>query len=335
MEDMERRQGRAIKLIISIYSRIHLTLLAMHKGEYRINGGIGFAIADPSCDLAITAVPVFAINDQRNDPFSASELDRLTTVLHAEQKRHGFATALAISISGAMRTHSGFGSGTAISLACLEALHRLNGSMPNPEELISASGRGGTSGIGIHTYFSGGCVFDLGRPHKNELHVPSHQATAPRLPLVLDHVPMPEWDIGICIPLGIPHKTEAEERAFFERNCPLSAEAVYETLYHSLFGLYAAISEADRATFCHALRAIQGCAWKKAERFEYGTALFEVEQALYKCGAEAVGMSSLGPTLFFMADDVADVARRMRLARPDCECIQTRTANCGRSLHND
>ena len=323
------------RLTIAAYSRLHLTLLAMHNGEYRINGGIGFAIADPSCNLAFAAAPVFTINDQRNDPLSADELIRLNSVLHAEQKQHRFATALAISIGGAMRTHSGFGSGTAISLACLEALHRLNGSMPTPEELISASCRGGTSGIGIRTYFSGGCVFDLGRPRMNELHVPSHQATTPKLPLVLDHVPMPEWDIGVCIPLGIPHKSEAEERTFFERTCPLPAEAVYETLYHSLFGLYAAIREADKATFCHALRTIQECAWKKAERLEYGTALVEIEQALYRCGAEAVGMSSLGPPLFFLADNMADVVSRMRLARPDCECLQTRTVNRGRSLHND
>ncbi len=331
---MEQGQGNPERLTISVCSRLHLTLLAMHAGEYRVNGGIGFAIADPACELAFSNVPVFTIDDQRADPFSPNELERLSSVLHAEQERHGFATALAVAIGGKMRTHSGFGSGTAISLACLEALHRLNGSTPSPAELISASGRGGTSGVGIHTYFSGGCVFDLGRPVGIDLHEPSHQVVASQPPLVLDHLPMPEWNIGICIPINIPHKSEAEERTFFERTCPLPADAVYKTLHHSLFGLYAAIREADRVTFCRALRAIQECAWKKAERLEYGAALAEIEQALYGCGAEAVGMSSLGPTLFFMADNVADVVSRMQSARPDCECLLTRPANGGRSLHD-
>lgn len=322
------------KLRIFAFPRLHLTLLAMHAGEYRINGGIGFAIADPACELVFSGATYFAIDDQRADPLSPNELKRLTAILYAEQMRHGFATALVVAIGGKMRTHSGFGSGTAISLACLEALHRLNSSTPSPAALISASGRGGTSGIGIHTYFSGGCVFDLGRPVGIEPHEPSHQATASRPPLVLDHLPMPEWDIGICIPLDIPHKSEAEERAFFERACPLPAEAIYATLHHALFGLYAAIREADRTTFCRALRAIQECAWKKAERLEYGPALAEIEQALYDCGAEAVGMSSLGPTLFFLADNVADVVSRMQSARPDCECFLTRPANGGRSLHD-
>lgn len=334
MEAMEQRQRATTKLAISIHSRLHLTLLAMHAGEYRINGGIGFAIIDPACELACSVAPNFAINDQRTDPLSTSEMARLSAVLSAEKDRRGFAAALAVSIVGKMHTHFGFGSGTAISLACLEALHRLNGSSPPPAELIAASGRGGTSGVGIHTYFSGGCVFDLGRPTENDLHVPSHQVAVSRPPLVLDHLPMPEWDIGICIPLGIPHKSEAEERAFFERTCPLLGATVYETLYHSLFGLYAAIRENDRETFCHALRAIQECAWKKAERFEYGAALLEIERALYEYGAEAVGMSSLGPSLFFLANDVPDVIRQVQLAHPDCECLLTRPANCGRKLHD-
>lgn len=331
---MEQGQGSPARLTITVNSRLHLTLLAMHSGEYRINGGIGFAIADPACELAFSGAPILSIDDQRADPLLPSELARLSTLLQAEQKRHGFTNALAVAIGGSMRTHSGFGSGTAISLACLEALHRLNGSTPSPAALISASGRGGTSGVGIHTYFSGCCVFDLGRPVGIEPHEPSHQATASQPPLVLDHLPMPEWDIGICIPLGIPHKSEAEERAFFERTCPLPAEAVYATLYHSLFGLYAAIREADRVTFCRALRTVQECAWKKAERLEYGAALAEIEQALYDCGAEAVGMSSLGPTLFFLADNMAGVVSQMRSTHPDCECFSTRPANGGRSLHD-
>ena len=335
MGSMEHRQDSSEKLRIFIHSRLHLTLLAMHAGEYRINGGIGFAITAPTGELTFFRATNFAIDDQRADPLSGNELARLTEILKAEQKRRGFATALGVSIGGKMRTHFGFGSGTAIRLACLEALHLLNNFMPSQAELVAASERGGTSGIGINTYFSGGCVFDLGRQPKNELHAPSHLVTALQFPLALDCLPMPEWDIGICVPLGIPHKSEAEEQAFFKRTCPLPAEAVYETVYHSLFGLYAAIREADQTTFCNALRSIQDCAWKKAERLEYGTALVEVEQALYRCGAEVVGMSSLGPTLFFLADNVGDIVSRMKVTRPDCECLQTQPANCGRSLHND
>lgn len=329
---MENKLVSPPKLTVSIHSRLHLTLLAMHTSGYRMNGGLGFAISDPTCKLTFYDASDFVIYDHRTDPLSVNEIERLIGILQAEQKQHAFTTTLAVSIDGKMRTHFGFGSGTAISLACLEALHRLNGSIPLPAKLVAASGRGGTSGIGTHTYFSGGCVFDLGRRANKESHAPSHQVAAFQAPLLLDKMPMPEWDIGICIPIGITHKTEAEERVFFERTCPLPAVAVYETLYHSVFGLYAAIREADRATFCQALRVIQECAWKKAERLEYGTALAEIEQALYKCGADAVGMSSLGPTLFFMAKDIKNVIRQMHSFHPDCECFHTRPSNSGRKI---
>lgn len=233
-----------------------------------------------------------------------------------------------------MRAHSGFGTGTAISLACLEALHLLNDLKPTPAELINASGRGGTSGVGIHSYFSGGFVFDLGRKASNKSHAPSHTIKNSEPPLLLEQRSMPDWEIGICIPSNIPHKSQAEERDFFKRTCPLTAEAVYATTYHAIFGLYAAIREADKAAFCKALREIQACDWKKAERLEYGQALMDIEQALYANSAEAVGMSSLGPSLFFLADNVAEIINLMRIARPDCEWLLTHPVNHGRVLHD-
>lgn len=134
------------------------------------------------------------------------------------------------------------------------------------------------------------------------------------------------------MPAAIAHKTQTEEREFFRRTCPLPADKVYETVYHTLFGLYAALREADRAAFCTALKAVQNCAWKLAERREYGEALFELEKTIYAAGADAVGMSSLGPSLFFLADDVNSVVSKMREMRPDCDWLITRPDNRGREI---
>lgn len=319
-------------LKIAIHSRLHLTLLAMHCGEYRQNGGLGFAIADPKCELTFSTADDFVIIDQRINPLANNELARLLTLLQNEQIRSDFSVALKIVINGNMRPHAGFGSGTTLNLACLEALHILNDSKPSAAELIAASGRGSTSGVGIRSYFSGGYVFDLGRTLDGKALSPSHQVTATQVPLLLDQRPMPDWAIGLCMPLSIEHMSQAEERAFFERTCPLPAEAVYETVYHSLFGLYAALRESDWSTFCLALRTVQVCAWKNAERLEYGANLMTIEQALYNAGAEAVGMSSLGPSLFFLANDVAGIVNRMRNAHPDCEWLVTRPDNSGRMI---
>jgi len=320
------------ELQLFISSRLHLTLLAIHKGEYRINGGLGFAVKSPKCKLNFIKSSTFSVRDHRKNPATTVETERLCSLLGTEKNRHQFKYALDISIDGNMRSHAGFGSGTAVTLACLEALHLLNDSDITPAELIAVSGRGGTSGVGIHSYFSGGYVFDLGRKIDGSPIAPSHLNDDKPAPLLLDQGIMPDWEIGICMPAAIPHKSEAEEREFFERTCPLPADKVYETVYHTLFGLYAALREAERSAFCKALKAVQNCAWKQAERWEYGEDLLEIERAIYVAGADAVGMSSLGPSLFFMADDVNSVVERMRKARPDCEWLVTRPDNRGREI---
>jgi len=323
------------ELQLFISSRLHLTLLALHTGNYRINGGLGFAINDPQCKLGFTKSTHFSFIDHREHSVTADESERLFSLLSFEKNVHQFKHAFDVSFQGNMRPHAGFGSGTAATLACLEALHLLNGSDITPAELIVASGRGGTSGVGIHSYFSGGYVFDLGRKIDSSPFAPSHLNVNKPAPLLLDQGPMPDWEIGICMPSTIPHKSQAEEREFFERTCPLPGDKVYETVYHTLFGLYAALREADRSAFCKAMKAVQNCAWKQAERREYGDDLLEIEKAIYAAGADAVGMSSLGPSLFFLAEDVSCVVEKMQFTRPDCEWLVTHPDNHGRKIVYD
>jgi beta-ribofuranosylaminobenzene 5'-phosphate synthase len=71
-------------------------------------------------------------------------------------------TNVALTILESPPTHVGLGSKTSVSLACIEAACLTLGRQPTPIELISMTGRGGTSGIGINTYFSGGVIADDG-----------------------------------------------------------------------------------------------------------------------------------------------------------------------------
>jgi beta-ribofuranosylaminobenzene 5'-phosphate synthase len=65
------------------------------------------------------------------------------------------------------------GSKTALLLSMIEALSLLAGCDLSPSKLVELSGRGGTSGVGVSSYFSGGMIFDLGRPNDNLPFVPS------------------------------------------------------------------------------------------------------------------------------------------------------------------
>lgn len=323
----------AVKASIKIKARIHITLIGMNQSGYRINGGCGFAIMEPSLKISFTSSKSFAISDNRKVSLSADEINRLHHIITIEKDLHNFKNNINIEIIGDMLSHYGFGSGTAIRLACLEALYLANQISPEQEQLILSSGRGGTSGIGINTYFKGGFVVDLGKKDNQDRHAPSHNSEdRTDLPLLMQQIHMPEWDVGICIPLSIPNKTETEERAFFGKTCPIQSKDVYETLYHSIFGIYSAVREHDKFIFCQAIKKIQQCTWKLAERLEYGSRLTHIEDLLYSCGAQAVGMSSLGPSLYFLADDIVSVIEKMGQTNSDCQLILSKASNEGRHI---
>lgn len=230
-----------------------------------------------------------------------------------------------------MRTHVGLGSATGIRLASIEALAIVNESSIDRAAIVRASGRGGTSGIGVNSYFDGGLVCDLGRACGGEF-LPSSRAESSLPPLVLPSVAMPDWPILLCLPRDIPAKTQAEEVEFFERTTPLSAEASYEASYIAMFELYAAAVGADFAAFCRGVERMQTTAWKRAERAEYGTGLTAISDGLRAGGARCVGMSSLGPLLFCLADpaEMSDLARVA--ASFNCDTFQVRPTNSGRRL---
>lgn len=324
---------RDIELIIKVKPRLHITLIGMNQDGYRINGGVGFAIQEPSLELSFSRSKSFVFSDYRNSPFANGEVQRLQNVIDNAKENIKASQNINVEIKGNMPTHFGFGSSTAIRIACLEALYILNNAKFASEKLVICSGRGGTSGVGINSYFIGGFIVDLGRKSDTTIHRPSSMSeNRSTLPLLMQRLEMPDWPIGICIPSKITNKDENEEKEFFLRTCPISSKKVYESLYVVIYGLYAAVRENDKKTFYSSIRKIQQCAWKLAERNEYGKNILDIEKQLYESGAAAVGMTSLGPSLFFLADDVSNVIKKMNELNADCNLLLTKPSNKGRNI---
>jgi beta-ribofuranosylaminobenzene 5'-phosphate synthase len=321
---------------ITTFPRFHITLIGMNAGGYRINGGIGFAVKRPSLEIQINPSTDLYILDSRQYPLSQDALLRLTATINKVIETYKLKKNIALQITGEARTHHGFGTGTAIRLAAIEGLFLINKQRYSLNSIIETSGRGKTSGIGIHTYFKGGLVFDLGHKQNKEIQLPSNQREdLPELPLLLQQINMPQWEIGICIPHSIEAINESDERKLFEETCPVKPDEVYKTLYHATFGLYSAVLENDLDIFCTALISIQSCAWKSAERGLYGKKLLDIETSLYKCGASAVGLSSVGPSLFFFAKDMDKTQKKMKEKYIGCELISTYPCNSGRIIEDD
>ncbi len=322
-------------ILITAFPRLHLSLIAMNRSGYRINGGIGLSIQDPKIEVKVTENDLFTVKDERSTIFPLPLSERLKMSIDNAVNVKKFKKNIAVELTGSMLSNSGFGSGTIIRLACMEALHIVNQCPFTNDQLIELSGRGGTSGIGIRTYFQGGFVFDIGHKEIHEILPSSSKESIKKQSLIIDSGQAPDWEIGICIPKDLKPLTEKEEIDFFTKSIPISDVQVNMTLYHVIYGVLASLKENDIETFSKSVKEIQKCRWKQLERDIYGNKLLEYEDVLYRSGASAVGMSSLGPSLYFVSKDVGTVIKLVEQTSEAVNLIllKTRTANNGRIIN--
>jgi beta-ribofuranosylaminobenzene 5'-phosphate synthase len=327
-----RIADRTRHVVVEVSGRIHLGLISMHANAVRRNGGIGFAVTAPKAVIEIRQSKQVRLRDERRSGFTKSEIAQVEdTVKRAiAQDQLGFGAD--VRITGELRTHAGMGSGTALRLGILEGIYYLYNVAVTREHLIKRSRRGGTSGIGINTYFSGGLVLDLGVPQDGLPYGPSSRAKATRSPTALPVLQIPEWRLCLCVPRSVPLKTEEEEVEFFARAAPLSPASSFQAAYEALFNVYASVVEADYSAFCGSIDAMQQTEWKAKEWREYSAALRMLRAKLLHLGADCVGMSSLGPMLFCFgnASCLSKIERNAEAL--DCDVICTKASNRGRSV---
>lgn len=323
---------------IKTFPRIHITLIGMNRDGYRLNGGIGFSISSPTLDVNFEEADTIDVIDRRKHGFTENELHRLKCHLNQVVKNQNFEKVFICVVNeGIIQSHVGFGSNSMIYLACIEALFIQNQRDYSEKDIVALSGRGGTSGIGINTYIRGGFVFDTGvANHGTRTHAPSSVFVSKRCqqPLLFKRIGLPLWDLGICIPQIVP-KTEEDERCFFQTNCPIEKGDVEKILYEAVYGVTSSLMENDFNAFCESINTIQQTKWKSLERNLYGEAITEVENIIRKNGARSVGMSSLGPLLYFFGDDIEDIVEKVNHEMPQCVCIKTSFNNLRRIVEND
>lgn len=332
------RQKKYKMLKIKAFPRIHISLIGMNDDGYRLNGGIGFSIASPTLDVSFESFESIDVIDRRDNGFTQEELARLKNHLDNVMIKEKFKTGLRCVIyDGMVQSHVGFGSNSMIYLSCVEALLVQNQREYNEQDVVALSGRGGTSGIGINTFFRGGFVFDAGIPNHEQRTLAPSSSFIDKVgdnPLLMKSMTLPEWHLGICIP-PIEHKSEEEESDFFQKNCPINKGAVEKILYEAVYGITSSLMEEDFDTFCQSINAIQQTKWKALERNLYGNELIIAESIIRRAGAQCVGMSSLGPLFYFFGNDIDDIVRKVKMEVPSCICLKTTFNNSARILEND
>jgi beta-ribofuranosylaminobenzene 5'-phosphate synthase len=281
--------------------RIHGGLIDLSDSGYRLNGGFGWAIEGLKLVVRVRNSDHVDIADHRTWPLLDDERQALADLVADFGLANGVGP-VGVEIRGDLPSHRGLGAGTAIRLAVLEACAAVGGLDLSREALVAASGRGGTSGIGIRTYFDGGLVLDIGHPRDSPA-APSRDRAAAGAAMALMRVDMPRWTMGVAFPKTAGQVSITGERGVFTDTVPIAMGDVQAMLYEAIYGVLGGALEADEAVFARAIDAVQKGTWKQAEWRHHGSDLARLAIGLRSAGAFGVGLSSMGPALYFLHGD--------------------------------
>ena len=307
-------------------ARLHFGLIDLNGALGRIDGGIGIAINDPTFELIAKPSHRIRVKSWQYEARANAILERL-------QSRVNFP-GLDVEFLSEIPAHSGFGSGTQLALALGQAVNTLYERKLSISDLAFAAARGGTSGIGVAAFEHGGFVLDGGHPfpEQKSSFLPSSAVGNVPPPPVLLRYPFPDWDLLIVSPTckHISGKTEINP---FQTLCP-QPQSTAERLSHIiLMKLLPAIFEEDLLAFGDAINRIQTFGWKKVEIDAQRGVLQQTLDFLLESGAIGAGVSSWGPAIFAVGENLSDLHRKTEAffdALPDGgSCFLTQPNNLG------
>ncbi len=285
-------------LKITTPSRLHLTLIDLNASIGRVDGGVGITLD----------APVISIKAEKSDIIEIRGKSE-----HAERMRTSAAMLLPegagirIEIEKDYPSHIGLGSGTQAALASAMAVNKLYNLGLSAYELAIKAGRGGTSGIGVAAFESGGFILDGGHKFsEKKAFLPSAASKLPPAPVLL-RKDFPDWDIVVAVPeqKGASLKNEVN---IFQKECPIPLQEVEKLSHIILMQLLPALVEEDIVTFGESINKIQEIGFKKKE-VELQPVSAKLMQALREEGAYGAGMSSFGPTVYAFGEDAGNLKK--------------------------
>jgi beta-ribofuranosylaminobenzene 5'-phosphate synthase len=281
-------------------ARLHFGVLDLKGDLGRRFGGLGAAVEEPGLEIVL----------QQSATLEAGGPDgaRALGFARAFLAHHGRTAGVRIEVRRALPSHAGLGSGTQLALAVGRGLAALLDIDLTTAEVAAAVGRGARSAIGTFVFDEGGFVLEGGRRDGGGL-----------APLLLRR-PMPaSWRCVVVVPVA-PAGLSGDAEALAFRTLPTPPATEVERVAHLvLMGMLPALVEERLAEFGAALSEVQHVTggWFAASQggaFAPGPTA-AVVQVLRDAGAQGVGQSSWGPTVYALAATDAEADRLAGLAR--------------------
>jgi beta-ribofuranosylaminobenzene 5'-phosphate synthase len=301
------------RVIVDTPSRIHVSLIDMHGGSGRVDGGIGITLDEPGILIEAELAPVLSVTGC--DP--ATE-ERVRKVAGEVLQKLGLGGSVSITVRKQFPSHVGLGSGSQVSLAVAKAITELHDRHLPARELARLTGRGGTSGIGTAAFDLGGFIVDGGHRfgaggEKTDFR-PSSASRGVNPPPVIARHPFPEdWKILLAIPEVPAGASGGKEADIFRTRCPVPLEEVRALSHEVLMRMLPGLAERDLDLFGSSINTIQGLGFKKVELSLQPPAVTGLLATLRSAGAAGAGMSSFGPAVYAIGDtDMQSVEQAAR-----------------------
>lgn len=292
--------------------RLHFALIDLNGELGRVDGGAGVALEKPNTKIIVETID--EINAHEIIGTSEERKKQIERVLSS------FKGFFRVEVKKEIPAHIGFGSTTQLLLAVARACEELNGGKRSVRELAELVGRGGTSGIGVKAFESGGFIVDaghsFGKGREKESFLPSSASRAPPPEIIFCSELPREWLFACVIPEQKEKIHGRREVDIFQKHCPIARSEVEKTRGIVFLKMVPSVVEKDAASFGESLNLLQGCGFKKIE-WEYQASGTREAHARLKQACFGAGLSSFGPLVFGLTDK-NKIARRMESEFENC-----------------
>lgn len=283
-------------------SRLHLSLIDLNAELGRVDGGVGITLDRPHIRVSAEEADVVEVSGHSH------LADRIRKAAEAVLPS---GKGIRIHVEEDMPSHVGLGSGTQAALctaACANELYDLG---LDARQMGIAVGRGGTSGIGVAAFESGGFLVDCGHRFADKgSFSPSSASRADPAPILFRH-DLPDWCIVLALPEG-EGAHDAREVDVFKQQCPIPLREVQEVSHVILMQMMPAIIEGDIDGFGRAVDHLQRVGFKQREVALQLEEVRDVIGSMRDAGCAGAGMSSFGPAVYGLVEGEAQGKRIQR-----------------------
>lgn len=248
-------------ITVRSYPRLHLGLLDLSGAFMRVDGGFGISVSAFPLTATVSGSISTRIVGQ------SADIRKLCQHVLSDMKKILPHTCVQIMVESEGTLHCGLGFATQCVFSVAEALLLYFQLDISKEELALILHRGGTSGIGVHSFYHGGFLVDGGHafPEDKNTLGPTFQCIPTAIPPLIVRLPFPNWLICIAVPKVERLLGGLDEVEFWHQVTPIPVDEGRILCHNLLMGILPAVASRNFSDFCCAIQISTTVGMKKHE----------------------------------------------------------------------